>query len=200
MRSKYFPCCTIFNFHLIIFDFPVFLEFTAFLNLDEHLRYSSSNSCGYHIIGLKIMYEKRKKPISLVFFQFSTIASTKTTLSIFQFFTWQKFFRFSVFVHIFRQLKITEFCFPIFWAKYLLSMTCIFHFKQLFLFSGVISWSATDQWMTWSSPVIWTSSIDEYFHLLISLFCVTITVFVQISIVICLHLIKPDHKFRNDCR
>ena len=60
MRSKYFPCCTIFNFHLIIFDFPVFLEFTAFLNLDEHLRYSSSNSCGYHIIGLKIMYEKRK--------------------------------------------------------------------------------------------------------------------------------------------
>ena len=134
MRSKYFPCCTIFNFHLIIFDFPVFLEFTAFLNLDEHLRYSSSNSCGYHIIGLKIMYEKRKKPISLVFFQFSTIASTKTTLSIVQFFTWQKFFRFSVFVHIFRQLKITEFCFPIFWAKYLLSMTCIFHFKQLFLF------------------------------------------------------------------
>lgn len=116
------------------------------------------------------------------------------------FFTWQKFFRFSVFVHIFRQLKITEFCFPIFWAKYLLSMTCIFHFKQLFLFSGVISWSATDQWMTWSSPVIWTSSIDEYFHLLISLFCVTITVFVQISSVICLHLIKPDHKFRNDCR
>ena len=84
MLSKYFPCCTIFNFHLI-FDFPVFLEFTAFLNLDEHLRYSSSNSCGYHIIGWKIMYEKRKKPLSLVFSSLQELHQSKPPCPFFNF-------------------------------------------------------------------------------------------------------------------
>ena len=61
------------------------------------------------------MYEKRKKPLSLVFSSLQELHQSKPPCPFFNFSPGRnRQLCFSVFVHIFRQLKITEFCFPIF--------------------------------------------------------------------------------------